>query len=202
MKIYSVFDEEFKEYGRPAKADYSQLLELLKDTECPDGVVYRPSIKEFEELDVKRFLEINMYGGMPIQVGYCNGHNCTLNALEYHKSSEINVGPTDCILVLGRMQDIVDGVYDTAKAKAFLLPAGFAVEIYATTLHYAPWGVDGKGFQIAIILPKGTNYEKPEGAECPLLWGSNKWLLAHPDSNEAKNGAYVGLKGENLTLNR
>ena len=126
MKIYSVFDEEFKEYGRPAKADYSKLLELLKDTECPDGVVYRPSIKEFEELDVKRFLEINMYGGMPIQVGYCNGHNCTLNALEYHKSSEINVGPTDCILVLGRMQDIVDGVYDTAKALRKALMAFFS----------------------------------------------------------------------------
>ena len=61
-------------------------------------------------------------------------------------------------------------------------------------------GVDGNGFQIAIILPKGTNYEKPAIHECPLLWGSNKWLLAHPDSPEAKQGAYIGLKGENLTL--
>ena len=200
MKIYSIYDEEFKDYGRLAKADYSELLELLKDTECPNSVVYRPTIEAFEKLAVKDFLQINMYGGMPIQIGYCNGHNSTLNALEYHKSSEINVGPTDCILVLGKMQEIEDGIFDTAKAKAFLLPAGVAVEIYATSLHYAPWGVDGKGFQIAIILPKGTNYEKPEGAECPLLWGSNKWLLAHPDSNEAKNGAYVGLKGENLHL--
>ena len=200
MKIYSIYDEEFKDYGRLAKADYSKLLELLKDTECPDGVVYRPSIKEFEELEVKDFLEVNMYGGMPIQIGYCNGHNSVLNALEYHKSSEINVGPTDCILVLGKMQEIEDGVFDTAKAKAFLLPAGVAVEIYATSLHYAPWGVDGKGFQIAIILPKGTNYEKPEKHECPLLWGSNKWLLAHPDSPEAKMGAHIGLKGENLHL--
>ena len=200
MKIYSIYDEEFKDYGRLAKADYSKLLELLKDTECPDGVVYRPSIKEFEDLEVKDFLEVNMYGGMPIQIGYCNGHNSVLKALEYHKSSEINVGPTDCILVLGKMQEIEDGVFDTAKAKAFLLPAGVAVEIYATSLHYAPWGVDGKGFQIAIILPKGTNYEKPKKHECPLLWGSNKWLLAHPDSPEAKMGAHIGLKGENLHL--
>ena len=200
MKIYSIYDNEFKEYGREAKADYTKLCELLKQTECPNGVVYRPSIKEFEELEVKKYLEVNMYGGMPIQIGYWNGHNSTLNALEYHKSSEINVGPTDCILVLGKMQEIEEGVFDTAKAKAFLLPAFVAVEIYETSLHYAPWGVDGKGFQIAIILPKGTNYEKPEGAECPLLWGSNKWLLAHPDSPEAKQGAYVGLKGENLHL--
>lgn len=200
MKIYSVFDKEFNDYGRLAKADYTELLTLLEKTECPNGVVYRPTISEFEELDVKKYLEINTYGGMPIQIGYCNGHNSTLNALEYHKSSEINVGPTDCILVLGKMQEIEDGVFDTAKAKAFLLPKGVAVEIYATTLHYAPWGVDGNGFQIAIILPKGTNYQKPENAECPLLWGSNKWLLAHPNSSEAKNGAYVGLKGENLHL--
>lgn len=200
MKIYSIYDKEFKEYGRLAKADYSELLPLLKQTECPDGVVYRPSIEQFENLELKRYLEINFYGGMPIQIGYCNGHNSTLNALEYHKSSEINVGPTDCILVLGKIQEIEDGIFDTAKAKAFLLPAGVAVEIFATTLHYAPWGVDGNGFQIAIILPKGTNYDKPENAECPLLWGSNKWLIAHPDSPEAKNGAFVGLKGENLHL--
>ena len=200
MRIYSIYDEEFKDYGRLANADYTELLGLLEKTECPNGVVYKPSIEEFEQLEVKRFLEINMYGGLPIQIGYCNGHNSTLNALEYHKSSEINVGPTDCILVLGKMQEIENGVFDTAKAKAFLLPKGVAVEIYATSLHYAPWGVDGNGFQIAIILPKGTNYQKPDGAECPLLWGSNKWLLAHPDSNEAKNGAYVGLKGENLHL--
>jgi hypothetical protein len=28
----------------------------------------------------------------------------------------------------------------------------------------------------------------------------NKWLLAHADSNEAANGAYVGLVGENLCV--
>jgi len=200
MKIYSIESKEFKEYGRPAVADYSELLPLLENTECPEGVVYRPSIDQFENLAVKDFLQTNMYGGMPIQIGYCNGHNSTLNALEYHKSSEINVGATDCILVLGRMQEIEDGTFDTAKAKAFLLPKGVAVEIFATTLHYAPWGVDGNGFKVAIILPKGTNYARPEPHECPLLWGSNKWLLAHADSPEAKSGAYVGLKGENLKL--
>ena len=28
----------------------------------------------------------------------------------------------------------------------------------------------------------------------------NKWLLAHPDSDEAKNGAHIGLTGENIDL--
>ena len=33
-----------------------------------------------------------------------------------------------------------------------------------------------------------------------LLWACNKWLLAHPDSAEAKAGAYVGLTGENVKI--
>ena len=33
-----------------------------------------------------------------------------------------------------------------------------------------------------------------------LLWACNKWLLAHPDSAEAKAGAYVGLTGENIKI--
>ncbi|WP_238727531.1 DUF4867 family protein [Diplocloster modestus] len=28
--------------------------------------------------------------------------------------------------------------------------------------------------------------------------GTNKWLLAHPESEASKQGAYVGLTGENL----
>ena len=31
-----------------------------------------------------------------------------------------------------------DHTYDTSKMEAFLVPAGTAVEVYATTLHYAP----------------------------------------------------------------
>ena len=41
------------------------------------------------------------FGEMEIQIGYCNGHNSMLNALEYHKSSEINVAATDAVLLLG-----------------------------------------------------------------------------------------------------
>ena len=28
----------------------------------------------------------------------------------------------------------------------------------------------------------------------------NKWLLAHPESKEAGNGAHIGLKGENIDI--
>ena len=28
----------------------------------------------------------------------------------------------------------------------------------------------------------------------------NKWLLAHPESQEAQSGAYIGLTGKNIDL--
>ena len=37
--------------------------------------------------------------------------------------------------------------------------------------------------------------------ETGFLWACNKWLLAHPDSKEAQEGAAVALAGENLDLN-
>ena len=60
------------------------------------------------------------------------------------------------------------------------------------------------GFRVAIALPKGTNTQKRDfaakTAEDRRLWAQNKWLLAHPDSPEAGQGAYVGLCGDNITV--
>ena len=73
--------------------------------------------------------------------------------------------------------------------------------MYSTTLHYAPCGIDGKGFQVAVVLPKGTNYplkskhiridnktastsNENTGSsninEDALLAATNKWLIATP----------------------
>ena len=76
---------------------------------------------------------------------------------------------------------------------------------YATTLHYAPCHVDAeKGFRVLVALPMGTNTDKPDitpkTAEDKLLWARNKWLLAHPESAEAKQGAHIGLAGENINI--
>ena len=59
------------------------------------------------------------FGGLPIQIGYCNGSNVKLNALEYHRSSEIDIAVTDLILLLGCQQDIKEDTYDTALVEAF-----------------------------------------------------------------------------------
>lgn len=79
------------------------------------------------------------------------------------------------------------------------------MELYATTLHYAPCDAKrNQGYRVAIILPRGTNTEKPvievKCHEDTLLTARNKWLLAHADSAEAKQGAVVGLKGDNIDI--
>lgn len=33
-----------------------------------------------------------------------------------------------------------------------------------------------------------------------MLWACNKWLLAHSDSAEARQGAHIGLSGENIDV--
>ncbi len=207
MKILSVNDPEFKTYGRIVdNVDFTQLLEVLKQTPLPNWVTYKASVEELESTDAYAQLTEILYGEMPIQIGYCNGHNQVLNALEYHRDSEVNVMATDAILLLGLRSEMKDDLtYDGKNVKAFLVPAGTAVEIYATSLHYAPCGVDGNGFQVAIILPKGTNLplSKPrENAvgEEQLLTAVNKWLIAHPDSGKKK--CFLGLQGEKLTISK
>ncbi len=205
MKIYDVTDERFKKYGRVVKnIDFSELVKVLEEsTPMPDGVEYVPSLPALESLPVTEELTDKAYGELPIQVGYCNGHNSMLNALEYHRSSEINVAATDAVLMLGCQQDIrEDFTYDTSLVEAFLVPKGTAVEVYATTLHYAPCGVGGAGFKVVIVLPKGTNLDLEEGhggGEDTHLTAKNKWLLGHPEGG-LPEGSPMGLVGKNLCI--
>ena len=127
MKVYSVTDERFKKYGKVVEGiDFSSLVQAMEDvTPLPEGVEYVPGLPELEALPVMKDLTDKTYGELPIQIGYCNGHNCMLNALEYHRSSEINVAATDAILMLGCQQDIRDDfTYDTSLVEAFLVPKG------------------------------------------------------------------------------
>jgi len=101
-------------------------------------------------------------------------------------------------------QDITEEYsYDTSKVEAFLIPANTAVEVYATTLHYAPCGVDGKGFRCVVVLPKDTNlplaHSHQTSREDKLLTAKNKWLIAHKDSGIEGN-VHFGLEGENISL--
>ena len=207
MKSLSVYDAEFAPYGRVVEGyPVEGLLKALAETPCTDAVVYEPRIDSLHAAENAEAIGEALYGGMPFQFGFCNGVNTKLNCLEFHRDSEFNLGTEDFILLVAKQGDIVDGVLDTAKVVAFKAPAGVLVECYATTLHYAPCSAKlGQGFRVLIALPDKTNtdYEgvrKGVNAMDKMLWARNKWLLAHPESSEAAQGAIVALTGVNIDI--
>ena len=176
MELINVCSPEFRPYGRVITGyDVDGLMKAMESTPLPEDVVYVASVPELEALPIGAELSDGIYGQMEIQLGYCNGHNKKLNALEYHRDSEVNLAVTDLVLLLGRQQDIEeDFTYDTSKVKAFLVPAGTLVEVYATTLHYAPCQTEDSGFRCVVVLPRGTNTDldhKPQ-VKCCLLYTS------------------------------
>ena len=207
MKILSVLDESFRPYGKVLEGyDTAELIRAMEAIPLPEsGTAYRPGIESLEACAVFGEMRDGAYGGMPIQLGMCWGHNTSLNCLEYHRDSELNVGTEDFILLLAKREDLEDGVLDTDKVVAYLCPAGTLIEVYATTLHYAPCSAKkGEGFKVIVVLPKGTNLAKPEfavkNAEDELMTAANTWLLAHADSAEAAAGAKVLIKGVNTDI--
>ncbi|WP_296827711.1 DUF4867 family protein [uncultured Megasphaera sp.] len=202
-----VTDKEFAVYGRVLDVDIKEFAEVMNSVPVvSEGTMYEPSVGAFEALPLAKTLEEESFGFLPIEFGHCSGHNDTLNALEYHRSSEIDIAATDLILLVGRQQDIdlSSYTYDTARVEAFFVPAGTAVELYATTLHFAPCSVDGKEFRCGVVLPKGTNEALPHKVgghgENALLFAVNKWLIAHEESGLQKDHAWIGLVGENIKI--
>ncbi|MGX8699237.1 MAG: DUF4867 family protein [bacterium] len=209
MKLYSIYDPAFKPYGKVLEGyDVTRLLSAMREIPLPaEGVAYKPSIPSLEDCGLLPAFRDRAYGGMPIQIGMCWGRNTKLNCLEYHRDSELNIGILPYVLLLAKVEDILDGQLSSNKVVAFHAPAGAVVEVYATTLHYAPCHLDAEeGFHVAVVLPRGTNEEMPavtpENGEDKLLWARNKWLIAHPDSQEARLGAHVGIIGANPDITK
>lgn len=204
MEIKKITDPAFRRYGKILTGiDFTELVEEMQKTPCPDDVIYEPSIAALEALPVYGEMQKICYGELPIQVGYCNGYNKKLNAVEYHRSSELDIAASDAILLLGWQPDVTeDYTYETAKMEAFLLPKGVGVELYATTLHYAPCSAGDQGFRVVIVLPRDTNLpldDAHKGGEDGHLTAKNKWLIGHPEGG-LPEGSPLGLIGENITL--
>ena len=207
MVIKSVNDPSFRKYGKVITGiDFSNISRAMMKLPCPDGdVVYEPGVAALENTPEAAVIQQSLYGGMPVQIGFCNGDNVLLNAVEYHRDSEINVAVTDLIMLWGSESDITDDfTYDTSKIVAFHIPAGTAVECYATTLHYAPCNYEGNKFRCVVVLPKGTNtdldFKADSTPEDKLLFARNKWLIGHPDAKI--DGAFNGLIGENPDVSK
>ena len=208
MEIIPVTDRRFAEYGQIVEGfDLTEILTLLQDaTPLPaDSTVYVASDANLEACAVAKELKDRGFGGLDVQIGYCNGVNSKLTCLEYHCTSEIDLAATDMILLLARQPEMENYQLDTKNIRAFFVPKGTVVELFATTLHYAPCGAAaGRGFRMGCVLPRNTNGEKPVvkcGApEDRLLWGLNKWVIASPGTQEAADGAFVGITGDPVAL--
>ena len=206
----SVHSVEFERFGKVIPAvDTAKVSSILESLPCPaDSVTYVASEPALQTDDLMADLRDRVFGGLDIQIGYCSGHNRKLNAIEYHRNCEVNIVGTDTIFMLAPLTAIRDGIMDTAAVETFFCPAGTAVLFYETTLHYAPCSCsDNAVFRVAVVLPRSTNTQKPEhidargDAESGMLTARNKWLLAHPDSNEGRNHISTGvLTGANITL--
>lgn len=204
----SVFSPEFERYGKVISGiDVKKVASILEQCDCPtDAVTYVASEPKLEQPDLMHDLQDRVFGGLPIEIGYCSGHNRVLNCLEYHRNSELNICGTDAIFMLAPLTAIKDGIVDSQAVEIFSAPAGTAVLFYETSLHYAPCAVDKDGvFRVCVVLPRGTNTDKPadcgSDAESTTLTNENKWLLAHADSPEGKAGITTGrVIGNNLSL--
>ena len=203
MKIYSVNDEEFKQFGRVLDIDATEIIEVARTIEMPEsGTKYLPSVEAFEKLAIKDYLQEEIFGQLPMQLGYCWGWNNTMNALEWHTSSEINIATEDLVLILGDIRMIEeDGRFNSANVMMFEMKRGQVVEMYATTLHYCPINRCEQGFGSIVGLPKGTNTPLDKKAQDKLLFSKNKWLIAH-EGNEAlkARGVCPYIYGENYKL--
>lgn len=210
VRIHSVFDDEFKTYGNIVTGyDFSELVSYMEEkTDIPEsGNKYITSVSDMEKSSIFDDLTDFMYGGMEIQIGYCNGRNSTYNGFEYHKGSEINVAVTDFMLVLGHTWEISsENTYRVEDAKVFYVPKGTVIEMFQTTLHLSPCKVSDEGFKDIVVLPRGTNTplenkQNCDGGENRLLLQKNKWVISHPEREPLmKQGAFPGLLGENKEL--
>ncbi len=203
IEIFSVESVEFKKYGRIIRdIDTTEIIKVAKSIEFPkNGNAYVTAHPDFENLAIAKEIENKLFGAMKTQVGYCWGYNTLMNATEWHTSSEIMIAVTPVVLILGNLWDVVDGQIDSSSFKAFYMPQGTVVEVYATSLHYCPCQVSDDGFGCVIGLPEGTNTELTFKSDDKLLVCKNKWLISHKDNKELETANMaVGITGPNIEI--
>lgn len=203
LKIYKTSDKEFIPFGKViSDICPNEFIKAAEFVAMPEvGSSYVPTLEAFENVNAINDIKVKYFGEMPIQAGYCWGYSDHLNAVEWHKSSEVNVAVTPLILFLGQVQDIVDNKIDSSKMKAFYVEKGEVLEVYATTLHFCPCQVEKSGFKCVVVLPQGTNVPLDGEYEDKIMFRKNKWILCHVD-NEAliARGVVRGVTGINFEV--
>lgn len=209
LHIRNVTDERFKKYGRILDSKlFEDAFLYLNDLSIPiTGNEYIAHDQHFQDSLVSTAVYDDVFGYVDLQFGYVNGKNEYLNALEYHKSSEINICATPLVLFLGVVHDITKEGYDSKNLEVFYIPKGTVIELHPGVLHFSPCRVNDEGFRCGVILPMGTNQDFVKSTyrifqENELLFKNNKWLIAHFENETLlAKGAYPGLHGKNYKIN-
>ena len=203
IQIYTIHDPEFMPYGTPiTDVDTSAIVKVGEELLLSGGAGYKASLPQFESLEIHEIIRDRFFGQMPTQTGFVWGKNNKMNALEWHKNSEVNVAIDDIVLLLGQLDELEDGTYHSDKVKAFYLEKGEMAEVYATSLHYTPCTVKKSGMGAVVGLPLGTNTLLEKPATDRFLRNKNKWLVCH-HANTAmiEKGIEGNILGENIEIN-
>lgn len=204
-EIQTVKSESFKEYGEIFEGlTFPKMEAFVRSTDMPEEEFYNPCAEELmkigEEAD---YIKDYIFGQVPCQIGYYNGRCTKLNAVEYHKCSEFLVVMEDAVLILGKLTDIENGKLDSSRMKYFFVEKGTCVELYATTLHWAPCVAGPGGVRQIVVQSLGTNTPLPKKLEDrngdnKYLLERNKWVLIHEEAKaRMSEDAYIGIVGEN-----
>ena len=204
-KIYTVSDPEFGTYGVlhpevrvPKMKEYAYSRSMPAD---------EPKNDDYMKMDEAVFFTHHIYGETACQVGFFANSVNKLNGLEYHKCSEVLVEFEPVVLIVGHIWDIKEEKIDSSQLELFYVPADTCVELFATTLHFAPCQATPAGVRQVMCQTDTTNTdllepEKKSGlGENRLLYQRNKWLLIHPEA-AADFGpeAVQGITGENIEI--
>lgn len=192
LEIFPVWSEALDRYGRVVMSDtLGEAAELVaRRVEMPEkGTFYTPQSDFLNDQEMKKEISNRFFGGLPVEIGYCIGHNSDLNALEYHKCNEVLAFNGDVVIFLGRMEDmdLLGGIYQMSQLEGFFVPSGTQIELYPGTLHYGAMETSRAGFSFIVCLLEGTNTPleaRVEGRENEMLIQKNKWVICNKAAEE------------------
>lgn len=201
-EFYTTQSTQFQEFGRVLAYDANSWIQYANTAyPLPDKKAsYFPDGEDLHNFSLIDAIQQDIFGHLAIQTGIVQGKNEYLTGIEFHQGSEVNIALTDCILVVGRRQDMIGVNYDGGLTKKFYLHKGEVVEIYASTLHYTPIQATSEGFSLGVILLEGTNTDIGPTSQT-MLTKKNKWYITHASQTEkVKAGCIAGLQGELLHI--
>lgn len=156
----SVTEEAFRPYGRVLPLETKEFCEVLKAIEIPaEGTVYEPSVAAFEALPLFKELTEKTYGEMPTEARPLQrpqrGPQCARVSPLVGNRHRGDGSRADGRPPAGHRPGDADVRHE--QGRVLLRASWHGRRAYATTLHFAPCGIDGQEFRCGVALPRGTN---------------------------------------------